>query len=155
MDSQVPPWLWMLLAWLTERHTDISAVDNAERRPSGRPNIANVPRTTRWVWRCTKWSDGLPLNTFSPAILYDTAKHLLKKASAHWETFIPTIKWKRGGVRQSFYYSITKQVWIGKGVNSLTQGISPITTVLPTILCRRFLPWKIRIIMIQIWGNQK
>jgi hypothetical protein len=51
MLSHVPPKLWILLAWFTERQTAASAVDSAESRPSGRP--ADYKRTTDNTMRMT------------------------------------------------------------------------------------------------------
>ena len=57
----------MLLAWLTLRQTVFSSVASALSRPSGRPTASSVPRTTRCVKRCTRWSAGLPEYTCRPA----------------------------------------------------------------------------------------
>lgn len=67
--SHVPPSDWILEAWLTARQVDASRVVKAVRRESGRPHTKRLPLTTRWVWRWTRWSAGLPLKTFRPAML--------------------------------------------------------------------------------------
>jgi hypothetical protein len=54
----------ILLAWLVERHVELSDVVRAMSRPSGRPQIRSPPRTTRCVSRCTRWSFGLAEYTY-------------------------------------------------------------------------------------------
>ena len=143
--SQVPPRLWILLAWLTLRFTAHSAEVKAVSLPSGRPQTSSDPLTTRWVWRWTRWSDGLPLNTLRPAIEYDRAKILLKKATADWAT---PKRYQMPMVRTIKSHNI-------RSIERNLHGMSPMTTVLPTMRCLSSRPWKSRTIMMLIWGRKK
>ena len=82
IDSHVTPKFWIELAWLTLRQIVFSADVSALSRPSGRPTHSSAPRTTRCVCRWTRWSVGLPDETETVAIEYESANIFETNASS-------------------------------------------------------------------------
>jgi len=68
IDSRRTFMFWIELAWLTERQIVFSAEVSALSRPSGLPTASSAPRTTRCVWRWTRWSVGFAEATLIEAI---------------------------------------------------------------------------------------
>lgn len=70
----------------TMKRTKNGHISLTDSRPSGLPETNRLPLTTRWVCRWTRWSAGLPLNTFNPAMEYEQANIFERKASADCAT---------------------------------------------------------------------